>query len=152
MNSISYATNNNTPPDELELTSSFSNLDYQKENVNLACLKDFSDLVLNEKILHPFDALKHLDYLYLNFIANSDQKLAEVLIFDQDKKQDAFNYLLELARNYLHKNGVNENPELIYNNWIFLISLSLPLISKAIPFKRDILDAQLRSFLENSLR
>lgn len=148
MNSISYAPNNNTPP---ELPLSLSNLQYQKERINLTCLKDFSDLVLNEKILHPFNALQHLDHLYLNFISNNGRELAKTLIFDKKNKNKVFNYLLELTRIYLHKNGVDESTESIYHNWIFLISISLPLISRAVPFNQNILNAQLQSFLESAL-
>lgn len=151
MNSISYDPDTNKPPEKLELPLSLSNSYRSKEHINLSCFNDFSDLVLGEKILHPFDALKHLDRLYLNFISDRGRDLAQVLIFDQKNKHYVFNHLLELTRIYLHKNGVNENTELIYDNWIFLISLSLPLISKSIPFKQSILDAQLHSFLENAL-
>ncbi|RVU70570.1 MULTISPECIES: hypothetical protein [Lactobacillus] len=141
--------NEDYPSKNLHTTFSLFNLKDEKEREVYGFLQEFQKMTLNEKILHPFNALAHLDQLYLSFISRRGRQLAKDLIFNQQLSKKIFDYLLQLTRSYLKQNGAIINEEKIYRNWHLLTSLSLPVISKAIPFKEEIVEKQINNFLES---
>lgn len=147
MNQTSYDCNNNLAKHPTWGASEFD-LSQEKEKRIFAELEIFKEQVLNQKILHPFDALQEIDHLYLHYIKGEGRSLARSFIFDQENSFKIFNYLLNLSRLYLAKNRAVVSERRLRHNWIFLLAMSLPLISKSVPYDPQEFNKKITAFLK----
>lgn len=120
-----------------------------KEEV-FVVLDKFKDMLLsgNEKVIYPFNAGERLSKIYFEFFKNEGRGVIKAFAFDQELSYQIIDYLCNVTRLYLAKNKAAICNEKIRENVIFVLGISLPMISQAIPFNQEIFNQQVDSFLQ----
>lgn len=102
----------------------------------------------DEKVIYPFNAGERLSRIYFEFFRDEGREVIKAFAFDHELSYQIIDYLCNITRLYLAKNKAVICDEKIRENVIFVLGISLPMISQAIPFDQDIFNQQVDSFMQ----